>query len=226
MPREEGSEEDAPLPPQQGLAVIEQMGSDEDEGISSGDEGEGFVQNGGYQLLAQEPDGPDTNDDDNDQEWETSPTTTGAGVGGSSTAGTDTIPASLPYDPTEMQQYAGATSSQPGSSTQPDIPQHLANLMPALALQPDQSAKVSYSDTKETRESRKNTMAEDDKIKAAMSGFKLPGMAAPQWANFVSEDDWKNNLGARLEDSRGRQDRKQSGSDKSKSKSSEKGGDR
>ena len=170
--------------------------------------------------------GPDTNDDDNDQEWETSPTTTGAGVGGSSTAGTDTIPASLPYDPTEMQQYAGATSSQPGSSTQPDIPQHLANLMPAQALQPDQSAKVSYSDTKETRESRKNTMAEDDKIKAAMSGFKLPGMAAPQWANFVSEDDWKNNLGARLEDSRGRQDRKQSGSDKSKSKSLEKGGDR
>lgn len=226
MPREEGSQEDAPLPPQQGLAVIEQMGSDDDEGISSGDEGEGFVQNGGYQLLAQDPDGPDTNDDDNDQEWETSPTTTGAGVGGSSTAGTDTIPASLPYDPTEMQQYAGATSSQPGSSTQPDIPQHLANLMPAQALQPDQSAKVSYSDTKETRESRKNTMAEDDKIKAAMSGFKLPGMAAPQWANFVSEDDWKNNLGARLEDSRGRQDRKQSGSDKSKSKSLEKGGDR
>ena len=56
MPREEGSQEDAPLPPQQGLAVIEQMGSDDDEGISSGDEGEGFVQNGGYQLLAQDPD--------------------------------------------------------------------------------------------------------------------------------------------------------------------------
>ena len=58
IPRDQnpGSEEDAPLPPQPGFVVIDQEESDE-EGLSSDEEGDAQVLNGGYQLLAQDPEG-------------------------------------------------------------------------------------------------------------------------------------------------------------------------
>ena len=70
--------------------------------------------------------------------------------------------------------------------------------MPAQVPKLDQATKVSYSDTTDLREQRKQHMAGDDQIKAAMAGFSLPSSARPQWANFVSEQEWTKNLMSRL----------------------------
>ena len=135
-------------------------------------------------------------EDDDDDECIDHPTS----VSSSTNASTGTSATGTPsYDPEMLQQIASlSTSSTSASALHPHLPEHLATLMPTQVPQPDQAARVSYSDSKEVRESRKKKMAADDQIKAAMAGFKLPSASAPQWANFVSEEDWKNNLGSSL----------------------------
>ncbi|XP_072021325.1 uncharacterized protein [Amphiura filiformis] len=214
IPRDhqDGSEDDVPLPSQQGFVVIDQPESD-DEGLSSGDEGEGQMQNGGYQLLAQDPDGPE----DIEEESETPSTTGSTSMPAPAAAATASS-----YDSAMMQQVSSLSSTS--SSSHPHLPQHMATLMPNQIPQPDQATKVSYSDTTDVREWRKQQMAGDDQIKAAMAGFKLPN--TPQWANFVSEQDWKKNLVSKVSDGNSSRQSGTNNDDKDGSTDSEHSGDR
>ena len=96
-------------------------------------------------------------------------------------------------------QEQPSTSTQAGSPTQPSLPSHLAKLLPTASPTPDATTRVAHTDTQQTLEQRKNSMATDDQIRAAMAGFSLPTAAIPPWARAVEEGDWKEQLVARIQ---------------------------
>ncbi|XP_071941192.1 uncharacterized protein [Antedon mediterranea] len=87
----------------------------------------------------------------------------------------------------------GATASAQ-TSRQPEISAQLAHCLPKEMPKPDTSTIVTHTDSPETLKQRRELMANDDLIKAAMSGIKLPTTGVPNWANFVQEKDWKKNI--------------------------------
>eukprot|EP00057_Strongylocentrotus_purpuratus_P020134 XP_011674608.1 PREDICTED: uncharacterized protein LOC105443294 [Strongylocentrotus purpuratus] len=88
------------------------------------------------------------------------------------------------------------TSTDP---TKPNLPIHLAKLLPSATPAPDAASQVAHTDTQQTLEQRKEGMAADDQIRAAMAGISLPTAAIPTWARAVDESNWKEQLVARIQ---------------------------
>ncbi|XP_070533095.1 uncharacterized protein [Ptychodera flava] len=95
--------------------------------------------------------------------------------------------------------FQGATNKQTSENHQPNLPAHLARVLPSQKPAPfHDEAFTQYTHSTESVERRKSPMATDDQIKAAMSNIVLPSASVPQWAQFVSEEDWKTQLVSNL----------------------------
>ncbi|XP_033120214.1 uncharacterized protein LOC117119486 [Anneissia japonica] len=88
---------------------------------------------------------------------------------------------------------ARVSDGQP-KGDQSEISAQLAHVLPKETPKPDMSTVVTHTDSPESLKHRREIMASDDQIRAAMSGFSLPTASVPNWANFVQEKDWKTNL--------------------------------
>ncbi|XP_077990236.1 uncharacterized protein LOC144444622 [Glandiceps talaboti] len=123
----------------------------------------------GYQLLPQ--------DADNQQEPGVIPTGNSGAIGATN------------------QQTNQPLQSSSSSHTQPNLPPYLSKVLPTQKPEPfHDDAFNQYSTSSESVERRKSPMAADDQIKNAMAAISLPSSAVPQWAEFVTEDDWKTQL--------------------------------
>ncbi|XP_038052129.1 male-enhanced antigen 1-like [Patiria miniata] len=103
------------------------------------------------------------------------------------------------------EEAHGAAPSSQQQQQQPELPTHLAKLLPTQPPTQDPSTVVSFADTSKTLETRRQVMAADDEIQKAMAGFSLPGTAIPPWARAQGDKEWKDQLAEMI---RGREEKR------------------
>eukprot|EP00057_Strongylocentrotus_purpuratus_P000841 XP_001184523.2 PREDICTED: uncharacterized protein LOC754130 [Strongylocentrotus purpuratus] len=164
---------------------------EEDSDDGGGAETGGGAQYGGYQLLMQDQEhDEDEAEDEDDKETASAQFQPSAATGNLD----DELEQDLPH--AHSQYSETCTSSDPAK---PNLPTHLAKLLPSATPAPDAASQVSHTDTQQTLEQRKEGMAADDQIRAAMAGISLPTAAIPTWARAVDESNWKEQLVARIQ---------------------------
>ncbi|XP_041464685.1 uncharacterized protein LOC121415508 isoform X2 [Lytechinus variegatus] len=166
----------------------EEEDSDDGGGADMG----GDLQYGGYQLLMQDPE--HVNDDSEDGDEDSEEMASAQPQSGATGNLDDEIEQDLPH--THSQYSDTNTATDP---SKPNLPTHLAKLLPSVNPSPDAASQVMHTDTRVTLEQRKEKMAGDDQIRAAMAKISLPVAAIPSWARAVDESDWKEQLVARIQ---------------------------
>lgn len=189
------TEDELEPPPQDYNSVLnagDMSSEEEDSDDGGGAETGGDAQYGGYQLLMQDQEHDDDEAEDEDDKES-------ASAQPQPSAATGSLDDELDQD---LQAHAHSQYSETCTSTdptKPSLPTHLAKLLPSAAPAPDAASQVAHIDTEQTLEQRKEGMAADDQIRAAMAGISLPTAAIPTWARAVDESSWKEQLVARIQ---------------------------
>nr|XP_054757309.1 uncharacterized protein LOC129263421 [Lytechinus pictus] len=182
-------------PPQDYNSVLnagDMSSEEEDSDDGGGAEMGGDSQYGGYQLLMQDPEHVDDDSEDRDEDSEEM--ASAEPQSGATGNLDDEIEQDLPHP---HSQYSDSNTATDPSK--PNLPTHLAKLLPSANPSPDAASQVMHTDTRVTLEQRKEKMAGDDQIRAAMAGISLPMAAVPSWARAVDESDWKEQLVSRIQ---------------------------